>query len=277
MRLHYVSFFYFNIVLLFLFFLKIDLIFLLFVFTRKIYSMYKESYLEYFTQDIDGLQEDIQTIDLIENKLYLDFGLDVELEEQYQLETYMEYALYDFNMDFELFTGQGTFLWDEFNLENLNYEKNYKTNFKKVFLNNLNFNLFFWNNFKQKKIDTSVRDDDYTYIYNYKNIIKREIENITFGEENEKYYYPYLKKFFVKENFYDIFIEDFYIRLCNYNGFIDVLKDKVKEKKFKKIERKKSLNNDINAGLQLLNYNEYILEIKNEIRFNNPLDKKNEE
>ena len=114
-------------------------------------------------------------------------------------------------------------------------------------------------------------------MYNYKSINKREIEEPLFFEENEKYYFNHLKVFFLKENFYDIFIEDFYIRLCNYNGFIDVLKDKVKEKKFKKIERKKSLNNDINAGLQLLNYNEYILEIKNEIRFNNPLDKKNEE
>lgn len=230
--------------------------------------MYKESYLEFFFQDIDGLQEDIQTLDLNENKLYVDFGLDIDLEEQSNFEIYMDYALYDFSMDFEAFTGHGTFKWEDFNLENLNYKKHYTVNFKKIFVNDFDSTLFFWKNLKQKNIDTSVRDDDYTFIYHYKNIIKREIENITFGEENDKYYYPYFKKFFVKENFYDIFIEDFYLRLSNYNRFVEILKNKVKKNKFNKMEKKDKYNNSVSAGLQILNFNDNILEIKKEIKSN---------
>src|SRR4051812_28268835 len=104
MKLYYVSFFYFNIVLLFFFILKIDLIFFIFFFCRKVYVMYKESLLEFNHQDFDGLEINSQVLDLNENKLYLDFGLDVGLEEQHLFEIYMDYALYDFSMEFESFT-----------------------------------------------------------------------------------------------------------------------------------------------------------------------------
>ena len=254
MKLHYVSFFYFNIVLLFLFILKIDLIFLIFVFLRREYAMYKESYLEFIAQDFDAIEIESQALDLHENKLYLDFGMDVIFEEQYLYELYMDYAFYDFSMDFESFTGQHTLQWSDFNLEELNYNKNC---LKKVYLKDANkLNFFFWNNLKQKNIDTSIKDDDYTYIYNYKSIIRKEMEDPLFGEENDKYYYSYLKKFFLKENFYDIFMEDYYEKS---------LKEKIRKDKLKQINNKISRNNELKIGLNLLDYNDNLSEIKQDL------------
>ena len=66
MRLHYVSFFYYNFILFFCFILNIDLIFLLIVFLRKNHSIFKESLTEYIFQEFDGLKNDNQTLDLYE-------------------------------------------------------------------------------------------------------------------------------------------------------------------------------------------------------------------
>jgi hypothetical protein len=109
MRLYYISFFYFNILLLLFFILKIDLAFLLLLFFRKTYSIFKESLTEYIFQDFDGLRKEGQILDLYENKLYVDFGLDAGLEEFYIQNLYMQYALYDINLDLESYTGHFTF------------------------------------------------------------------------------------------------------------------------------------------------------------------------
>lgn len=109
MRLNYISFFYYNIILLFFLVLKIDLLFFIFLIFRKSYSIYKESLIEYFFQDFDGLRKDHQGLDLYENKLYLDFGLDVGLEDSYTQQLYMAYALYGLYLDFEAYKGYCTF------------------------------------------------------------------------------------------------------------------------------------------------------------------------
>lgn len=263
MKLHYVSFFYFNIVLLFFFILKIDLIVLIFLFFRKEYAMYKESYLEFIAQDFDSLEIESQVLDFHENKLFLDFGMDIILEEEFLYEIYMDYAFFDFSMDFESFTGEHTFQWSDFNLEELNYKKNC---LKKVYLKDANkINFFFWEKLKQKNIDTSIRDDDYTYIYNYKSIIRRDIEDLSLGEDYDKFYYSYLKKFFLKENFYDIFMEDYYDKLLNYNNFIYKLKEKRKKDKLNKINHKINLNNEFKIGVNLLDYNDNLLDIRKDL------------
>jgi hypothetical protein len=59
-----------------------------------------------------------------------------------------------------------------------------------------------------------------------------------FNEENEKYYYNYLKYFFLKDNFYDTFISDNYINNINYSNFVYNLKKKVFKKKYYKISKK---------------------------------------
>lgn len=265
MKLYYVSFFYFNFVLFFLFFLKIDLIFLIFLFFRKEYVMYKESLLEFNFQDFDGLEENSQVLDLNENKLYLDFGLDVGLEEQYLYEIYMDYALYDFSMEFESFTGRNTLKWSDFDLEELSFNQKLGINLKKVYLKDTSsIDSFYWKNLNQKEIDTSIKDDDYSYIYNYKNIIRREIEDATFGEENEKYYYPYLKKYFLKENFYDVFMEDYYFRNLNYSNFVNKLKEREKSEKLYIKKNMIISKNDIKIGLDMLEFNNNINEIKND-------------
>src|SRR5689334_6788117 len=115
MRLYYISFFYFNIILLLFFILKIDLIFLVFLFSRKTYSIFKESLTEYIFQEFDGLRKESQILDLYENKLYVDFGLDAGLEEFYIQNLYMQYALYDINLDFEAYSGNFTFKWNDNN------------------------------------------------------------------------------------------------------------------------------------------------------------------
>src|ERR1700761_4944399 len=122
MRLYYISFFYYNIILLLLFFFKIDLIFLILLFFRKTYSIFKESFIEYFFQEFDGLRKESQILDLYENKLYVDFGLDAGLEEFYLQNIYMYYALYDISLDFEAYSGNFTFKWNDNNIEDINKE-----------------------------------------------------------------------------------------------------------------------------------------------------------
>jgi hypothetical protein len=109
MRLYYISFFYFNILLLLFFIFKIDLVFLLLLSLRKTYSIFKESLTEYIFQEFDGLRKESQILDLYENKLYVDFGLDAGLEEFYIQNLYMQYALYDISLDFESYSGNFTF------------------------------------------------------------------------------------------------------------------------------------------------------------------------
>src|SRR3984885_8158879 len=109
MKLYYISFFYFNIILLFFFILRVDIIFLIFLFLRKTYSIFKESLTEYVFQEFDGLTKEGQFLDLYENKLYVDFGLDAGLEEFYIQNIYMTYALSDINLDLEVYSGSFTF------------------------------------------------------------------------------------------------------------------------------------------------------------------------
>jgi hypothetical protein len=79
------------------------------VILRKNYSILKESLIEYTFQEFDGLRKENQTLDLYENKLYVDFGLDAGLEESYIQGLYMQYALYDISLDFEAYSGVFTF------------------------------------------------------------------------------------------------------------------------------------------------------------------------
>jgi len=106
-------------------------------------------------------------------------------------------------------------------------------------------------------------------IYNFKNMNRREAEEPSFYEENEKFYYSYLKNFFLKENFYDTFILDNYFKFLNYNGFIINLKKRVFLNKYnKKKENLYSKNN-----IQMLKIDDSIFEIKKEI-FDNHFIKK---
>jgi uncharacterized membrane protein SpoIIM required for sporulation len=109
MRLYYISFFYYNVILLLFFILNIDLIFLILLFIRKTYSIFKESLTEYIFQEFDGLRKEGQFLDLYENKLYVDFGLDAGLEEFYIQTLYMQYALADISLDIEAYSGNFTF------------------------------------------------------------------------------------------------------------------------------------------------------------------------
>lgn len=271
MRLYYISFFYFNIVLLFLFFLKIDLLFLFLLSIRKTYSIFKESLTEYIFQDFDGLLKDSQSLDLYENKLYVDFGLDAGLEDFYIQNIYMHYALYDINLDLETYSGNFTFKWNDYNVEELNFKKKEIINFKKAYVNLSYTDMYIYNNLKNKAIDRIIDDDDYLNIYNYKNINRREIENPLFMEENEKYYYTYLKIFFLKENFYDLYVKDNYMRSVHYNEFINKLKKKVLINKYKN----KCNNEQINYFLKedYLDPNNNIIKIKNELLSNSYLVK----
>lgn len=266
MRLHYISFFYFNVILFLCFFLRIDLLFLILVILRKNYSIFKESLIEYTFQEFDGLRKENQTLDLYENKLYVDFGLDAGLEESYIQGLYMQYALYDISLDFEAYSGVFTFKWSDFNLEELNLLLENEINFKKVYFNIFFTDLYFYKNIKEKNISVGISDDDYLNIYNYKNINRREIEEPLFNEDNEKYYYSYLKIFFLKENFYDTFINNNYINFVNYNNFIYSLKNKVLNKKKKK-------NNYSKENYFFIDVKDNILQIKNDLINNSFLKK----
>jgi hypothetical protein len=173
----------------------------------------------------------------------------------------MQYALYDISLDFELYNGLFTFKWNDFNIEELNIKKEKEINFKKIYLESYFFDFYFHKNFKEKSIKREIEEEDYTLLYNYKYINKREIEDPLFYEENEKYYYNYLKIFFLKENFYDIYIKDNYIRNFNYKNFISILKNKVLINKYKKKEK----NIIFKENLFFLSFNENILKIKDDL------------
>lgn len=235
MRLYYISFFYYNIILFFFLLFKIDLLFFFFLFFRKSYSIYKESLTEYFFQDFDGLRKDYQALDLYENKLYVDFGLDVGLEETYTQNLYMNYSLYGINLDFEAYTGNFTFKWNDFNIEEFFFINMENKNFKKIYVSNFDkhLHLHYWFNLKEK-MNTVISDDDYTHIYSYRYIHKKDFEDSSYSFENEKIYYDFLKVFFLKDNFYDTYIGDNYYNLLNYNNLINELKKKIKINRYKK-------------------------------------------
>ena len=270
MRLYYISFFYFNIVLFFLLIFKIDLLFLIFLFFRKTYSIFKESLTEYNFQEFDGLRLEGQILDLYENKLYVDFGLDAGLEEFYTHNLYMQYAFFDISLDYEAYTGFFTFKWNDANVEELNYNKESKINFKKIYLDLYSVDSYFYKNIQEKIIDRNISDDDYMHIYNYKNMSRREIEEPSFYEENEKFYYNYLKIFFLKENFYDTFILDNYYRSLNYNRFIINLK---KKNLYNKYNNKKNEKVFLKNTICMLNMDNNIFEIKKEFLDNNFIKK----
>lgn len=264
MRLYYISFFYFNIILFLCIFLKIDLLLLIFFFFRKTYSIFKESFTEYFFQEFDGLRKDGQILDLYENKLYVDFGLDAGLEEFYLQSLYMQYALFDINLDIEVYNGTFTFKWNDFNLEELNVTKNKKINLKKIYFDLFLTNLYFYKNIRQKEINRDINDADFLHLYNYRNINRREIEEPLFSEDNEKYYYSFLKIFFLKENFYDTFVNDNYIKLVNYNNFISQLKKKNLIIKYQKNDSKFYIKEYVSC----IDLDQNILKIKKEISNN---------
>ena len=270
MRLHFISFFYFNIILFFLFILKIDFFFIFFLFFRKSFTIFKESLTEFIFQEFDGLRKDNQTLDLYENKLYVDFGLDVGLEESYIQNLYMYYALYDISMDFEAYSGFSTLKWNDFNIEELNLQKNYNTNLKKIYINIQLTNLNCWKNLKKIDINNKITDDDFLNIYNYKNINRREYEQPSLKDENEKYYYNFLKIFFLKENFYDLYIENNYMKNLNYLNFINELK----KKNFKNKYNKKKILISNTQELQILELDFNISKIREKF-FKNNFFKKN--
>jgi len=98
---------------------------------------------------------------------------------------------------------------------------------------------------------------------------RREVEDPSFYEENEKFYYNYLKIFFLKENFYDTFILDNYFKSADYNNFIINLKKKVFHNKYKK----KKENISTRPNIDMLNMNNNIVEIKKEFLDNNFIKK----
>ena len=128
----------------------------------------------------------------------------------------------------------------------------------------------FYKNIQEKKIDRNISDDDYMHIYNYKNMSRREIEEPSFYEENEKFYYNYLKIFFLKENFYDTFILDNYYRSLNYNRFIINLK---KKNLYNKYNNKKNEKVFLKNTICMLNMDNNIFEIKKEFLDNNFIKK----
>lgn len=209
-------------------------------------------------------------LDLYENKLYVDFGLDAGLEEFYIQSLYMQYALFDISLDFEAYSGTFTFKWNDFNIEELNIKKEKKINFKKAYFDLFFTDLYYFKNIKENNIISGINDDDYLNIYNYKNLNRREIEDPLFYEDNEKYYFSFLKVFFLKENFYDTFISDNYIRMLNYNNFIYDLKKKVLIKKYKK----EYINLDLKRYKSFLDLNNNILQIKKELKNNSFIIKK---
>lgn len=252
MRLYYISFFYYNIILFLFFFLQLDILFFFLIFLRKSYSIYKESLTEYSFQEFDGLRKNNQLLDLYENKLYVDFGLDIGLEENYTYNLYMNYALYGIYLDFELYNGHFTFKWNDFNVEEINYK-----NLKKNFLNIESTNLYYWKNIKEQ-MNTQITDDDYLHLYNYRSMHKRDFDDLLFNEENEKYYYNNLKKYFMKDNYYDVYVNDNYYNILNYNIFIKNIKKKIMVNK----KEKKNNTSDLKYGIELLNLNENIENIK---------------
>jgi hypothetical protein len=242
MKLYYISFFYFNIILLLFFILRIDIIFLIFFFIRKTYSIFKESLTEYIFQEFDGLTKEGQFLDLYENKLYVDFGLDAGLEEFYIQNIYMTYALFNINLDLESYSGSFTFKWNDFNIEELNFRKSKEINFKKLYLDSdSELNLYIYKVLNKLSIIEGIKDEDYINLYNYKNINRGEIEEPLFLEENEKYYYIFLKKYFLRENFYDILVKDNYIRFFFYNNFIENLKKRTFLNKYNNKNKKKEI------------------------------------
>ena len=260
MKLYYISFFYFNIILLFFFILRVDIIFLIFLFLRKTYSIFKESLTEYVFQEFDGLTKEGQFLDLYENKLYVDFGLDAGLEEFYIQNIYMTYALSDINLDLEVYSGSFTFKWNDFNIEELNFKKSKEVNFKKLYLEPELINTTIYKALNKESIIEGIKDEDYINLYNYKSINRREIEEPLFFEENEKYYYNYFKKFFLRENFYDTLVKDNYISFFNYNNFVKSLKKRTYFNKYKNKKKENFLIKNLNVD---------ILDIKKNLLNNN--------
>jgi hypothetical protein len=134
-------------------------------------------------------------------------------------------------------------------------------NYKKIYLNSFVPGFYVHKNLVQKNLNREIEEEDYTLLYNYKYINKRDIEDPLFVEQNEKYYYNYLKIFFLKENFYDTFLKDNYNNIFHYKIFINDLKKKVLVNKYKKKER----NIIFKENLFFPEFNENILQIKNEL------------
>jgi len=60
-------------------------------------------------------------------------------------------------------------------------------------------------------------------------------------------------------------MEDYYDKLLNYNNFIYKLKEKRKKDKLNKINHKINLNNEFKIGVNLLDYNDNLLDIRKDL------------
>ncbi len=269
MRLHYISFFYYNIILFCCLVLNIDLIFFIILFIRKNHSMFKEALTEYNFQEFDGLKKDNQTFDLHENKLYVDFGLDVGLEEAYMQNIYMEYAFYDISIDLENYSGNMTFKWNDSNVEELNYKNFKNSNFKKIYSSDSITNLYFYNNIK-KEININEIEEDSSHIYRYRAMHRRDFEDGEFVDENEKFYFNYLKIFFLNSQYYNTFVDDNYICYLHYLNFIEELKRKVLIHKYGINKKKKQ---EFSISVDMLDLTTNILNVKKELLDNNYFEK----
>jgi len=269
MRLHYISFFYYNIILFCCLIFKIDLIFFLILFIRKNHSMFKEALTEYISQEFDGLKKDNQTFDLHENKLYVDFGLDIGLEEAYMQHIYMEYAFYDISIDLENYSGNMTFKWNDSNIEELNYINEKNSNFRKFYSNKNITNLYFWKNIRNE-ININEIEEDSSHLYRYRAMHRREFEDGEFVDENEKFFFNYLKKFFLNSQYHNVFVDDNYISYLHYLNFINELKKKILNNKYGKNFSKKE---ELSIGIDMLSINTNILNIKKELLSNSFFEK----
>jgi hypothetical protein len=91
---------------------------------------------------------------------------------------------------------------------------------------------------------------------------RRDFEDGDFVDENEKFYFNYLKKFFLNSQYYNLFVDDNYNNYLHYSNFIDELKKKNLNNKYVK---NKSKRNDIATGVDMLNLTTNILNIKKEL------------
>jgi len=237
MRQHFISFFYYNLVLLLFLILGVDFIVIVLILMRKGYVVFKESITELMFLELDALNLEDQTMDLHENKLYMDFGSEIGLEESHIQAIYFDYALSGFSLDFEAYGGNTTFKWADFDLEEFNWNKSNYDIFKKIYWD-INFTkLNSWTNFSKELEEREIPDHIYTHLYNFKNMNRIEIEDANFIYENEKFFYNILNDFFLKKNFYDTYVEDNYERFLNYIDFKFKLEKKFLINKISQKER----------------------------------------
>jgi hypothetical protein len=99
---------------------------------------------------------------------------------------------------------------------------------------------------------------------------RRDFEDGEFVDENEKFYFNYLKIFFLNSQYYNTFVVDNYICYLHYLNFIEELKRKVLIHKYG-INKKKNLEFSIRVDMLDLTTN--IFNVKKELLDNNYFEK----